>query len=272
MSISEKISDNRTLVVPFASNVAINIGDLLYWDNVNKVVKPLTSLATGASEQVDQSTVAPIFAGVANDVQLSTQSNQMLTITTDGIFDCDCVSNTYFPGDLIAPTWNGTSGLVAQYVTKISGSGTVNPYLAIGEVINPYGTTYSNTGSSPVATTRVRCRLTSRLFWAYWMLRNGLGNLQGIGSKTLPGTANYQVLVSDPPILYMVPTAARTVTLPTEATANGLQFTIVNNSGGAYAITLAGTTNTLIGTSSIPQGKTAIVSCDGTYWYSTVSA
>jgi hypothetical protein len=274
MAILEVLSDNRNLVVPYASSIAINRGDLLYYDTTNKVVKPLTSWTTGASETVDQSSIAPIFAGVAFDTQLSTETNQMRVIVTDGVFDIDCVSNTYYPGDLVGVTWNGGTGLASQYVTKISGSSTVNSYLAIGEVVNPYGTSYQNFagGTGLVATTRVRCRLVSRLFNAHWLLRNGLGALQGIGSKAMPGTANYQVLLTDPPILTIVPTAARTVTLPTEATANGLQFTIVNNNSSGYSLTLAGTTNTLIGNSTVGQGKTAVVVCDGTYWYSYVSA
>lgn len=271
MAIIQVNSDNNNLALPFASSVAFNRGDLLYWDNVNKVVKPLTSLTTGASEVVDQSTITPIFAGVSWDIQLSGETNQIKNVITDGIFDVDCVSATYYPGQLVGVTWNGGSALANQYVTQAS-----NQYLAIGECVNPYmsGQAYNNWagGTGLVATTRVRVRLTSRMFFAHWANRFGMGGLQGTGSKTLPGTAGYQVLLTDPPLLYMVPTAGRTVTLPTEATANGLQYTIINNSAGAFSITLAGTTNTIIGNPTVGQNKVATVFCDGTNWYSQVSA
>ena len=141
-------------------------------------------------------------------------------------------------------------------------------------VVDPYGKKYSNFagGTGLVATTRIRVKFTSRLFWSHSFTRSGYGSSQGVGSKTLPGGANYQVLVTDPPILTMVPTAARTITLPLETISNGLQFTFVNQAATALNITLAGSGASLVGTATVGQGKTALVQCDGTNWYSVVSA
>jgi hypothetical protein len=55
-------------------------------------------------------------------------------------------------------------------------------------------------------------------------------------------------------------TAGRNVFLPL---VSGLQFTVFNNQGGAFAATFKGASGTGI---AVAQGKRAIIYCDGTNW------
>lgn len=260
------LSDSRTLQMPSPASTAVSICDLMYWDSVAKQVKPLTSKATLASEILDQAAVAAAFAGVSYQQRLVTESDAsaMRGIWTDGIFDFDCPSQIFYPGDLVGVTWNGGTALANQYVTKVA-----NAALAIGIVVNPYGKLYANSG---VAVTRVRCRIISRLCWDLVTSRPGGGNSQGVGATVLTDAAQVLTAASNP-YLSMVPTAARNVTLPVEAQSSGLEFYFTNNSGGANAVTfLASGGGSIKGNGVVPQNKSAILWCDGTNWNGLVSA
>ena len=150
MTIAYRLSDNKTAALPVPASVAFAIGDLMVYDASLHQMKPLTSVATGGSEAIDQVTVAAIFVGVSEDQRLliETDANAQRVVCTDGVFDCDCPSQTFEAGDLVGATWNGGAALVNQFVTKVTGA-----TKAIGTVVKPYTT----------ATTTVRVRLLGQL-------------------------------------------------------------------------------------------------------------
>lgn len=161
MTINNTLADNRTRRYPFPASTAVSVGDLLYWDRSAYQAKPLTSLTTGASEQADQATIAPIFLGVAMDVRLATEtdSGAIRVVALDGVYEVDVVSLTPEPGDLLAVTWNGGSALVNQTLKKTS-----NAADAIGVILD-VPTQTGNSSPWNAAVTKVIARIQSRIGW-----------------------------------------------------------------------------------------------------------
>jgi hypothetical protein len=269
VSIQNVLSDSKTLALPYPASTAVARGDLLYWDSVNKLVKPLTSKATLASEILDQAAVAAAFVGASWDVRLVSEitsftASDFRVVQIEGVFDTDCPSQIFYPGDLVGATWNGGTALANQVVTKVN-----NLALAIGVVVNGYGTAYGNNG---VAVTRVRCRLLSRWCWDLCTSRPSMGDSQGIGATVL-ADSNITLTLASNPILSQAPSTARNITLPDEARSAGFTFYFTNNAGGATSVTFLGSAGGAIkGNSVVPQNKTAILWSDGTSWNGLVSA
>ena len=155
------LNDNYTMAYAFPASTAGAKGDLLYWDTVALVAKPAALLPPGASEAADQTTFAPLFMGVAQDVRLSSEADNkaMRTVVVQGIFEYDCVAG-YTPalGDLVSVTRDGGAALVSQKLTHTGVTSTT----AIGKVIDipsqvaatkPWGTVQ----------TRVRVVLNGRI-------------------------------------------------------------------------------------------------------------
>ena len=80
--------------------------------------------------------------------------------------------------------------------------------------------------------------------------------------------ANLTLTVNHPTIISMAPTAGRNVLMPLEANSKGLFFIILNNSAGAFALTLQTSVGGALpfGAAAIAQNQAAIVVCDGTQW------
>lgn len=268
MTITNTLNDNKTRRFPFPASVAVSVGDLLYWDAAAKQAKPLTSLTTGASEAIDQATVASNFLGVSMDARLSTETdaNAVRVVTLDGLFEMDCVSFTPVLGDLVGATWNGGAALVNQVVKKVS---SLN--LAIGIVVG-IPTQAANAEQWGNATTKVLVRVISRKAYDLLTTVGDMGGMQGTGVTTLTDAAQ-TLTVASTPMLNMVPTAARNVTLPAEASSAGLMFYFTNNSAGAFSVTfLASGGGSIKGNGVVGQNKTAILWCDGTNWNGHVTA
>lgn len=243
------VGDLNDDLTPPAS-LAESIGDLLYYDAANHVVKPFSAKTTLASEALDQADAAQYFVGVANSARIATQTDSTgsMRVVIDRIFEFPCVSSTFEPGDLVGPTWDGGAALVDQKVAKVT-----KPHLAIGEVLKRYSS----------ATTVVKCRLMGRFLDPLREPR-GIGGMQGTSSAD-GADADTTLTVASSPIQKIVPTAARTYTLPAEAQSAGLQFFFVNNSAGAFSITIKDAAANTICT--VAQNKRAIVFCDGAKWY-----
>lgn len=269
MTVQNVLSDSKTLALPYPGSTAVLRGDFLYWDASIRLVRPLTSKATLASEILDQAAVAALFVGVSWDVRLASEVTQFTAsdwrvVQIEGVFDADCPSQIFYPGDLVGPTWNGLSSLANQAVTKVN-----NVALAIGVVIHPYGGNY---GSSGLPVTRVRCRLLSRWCWDLAHSRPGLGGSQGTGATVLADAAAVLTLASNP-ILSMAPTVARNVTLPDEARSAGFVFYFTNSAAGAVSVTFLGSAGgAILGNGVVPQNKTAYLWSNGTAWSGLVSA
>ena len=261
MAIREVLSDNRTTVQPFPASLAVAVGDLCFWDSVALVAKPASSRADKGSLVLNQRDFQGIFLGVSLDQRLptetSTGNDSRRALALDGIFDCDCTSTTWEIGDLVAIDRNASTSInYNQQVAKVS-----NPGLAIGNVIK----------REPTATTKVRARLTSSLLFADWTSALLIGG-QGRGATVL-SDASQSITAATNPFISMVPTAARNVTLPDEATSVGLVFYFTNNSAGAFTVTfLASNAGAVKGNGACPQNKTALLWCDGTNWNGLISA
>ena len=267
MSIQNVLSDNDDVGLIFPASLAVSRGDLMYWNSGTHQPYPLTSKATLASEVLDQADVVSKFVGVAWDTRLvsetSTGSAAVRVAQLNGVFDADCPSQIFYPGDLVGPTWNGGAALVNQYVTKVN-----NIFLAIGIVCDPYNRNYDQSGN---AITRVRFRLISRFCFDLLSAKPGVGGSQGVGATTLADTAITLTPASNP-FINQVPTTARNITLPVETQSAGLVFYFTNNSGGANTVTfLASGGGSIKGNGAVPQNKTAVLWNDGTNWNGCVS-
>jgi len=263
--IREVLADNRTAVLPFPASTAVAAGNLLYWDSGNSVAKNASARADKGSLVLNQCDFAALFLGVALDQRLSTETStgndSRRLVCLDGVFDADCASSTFEVGDLVGIDRSATPANYDSQVIKVT-----NPALAIGVVVK----------REPSAVTKVRCRLTSSFLSSDRDRRPlGLGGAQGVGATTLSDAAA-TLTVGSNPILNMVPTAARNVTLPNEAVAAamGLVFVFTNNSAGANTVTFKASdgTTAIKGNGAVPQNKTGYFWCDGTNWNGLVSA
>jgi hypothetical protein len=147
-----RVSDINAELFPVAS-LAVNIGDLLYWDAANHVPRPFSALADQLSAAAQQAALAPLFLGVANSARLASDAlvATALRILTDGIWEFACDSATFEPGDYVGASYN-TNIARDQQVAKV---GTAS--LAIGRAVKRYS----------AATTKVKVRLMSRLLLGF---------------------------------------------------------------------------------------------------------
>ncbi len=242
---------NESQDTPPSASLAMAPGDLMYYDAATDTVKPFSAKTTLASEVLDQAAIAQLFVGVSNTQRRSDDTGVATAprIISDEIWEFPCVSGTFEAGDLVGPSWNGGAALADQVVAKVS-----LPFLAIGVVQKPY----------TAATTKVKVRLTSRFVIPGNKAREGFGCFQGTGSAA-GADADTTLTVASAPIQIIVPTAARNYTLPAAAQSAGLQFVFVNNSAGAFAVTVKDAAAATIAT--VAQNKRAVVWCDGTNWY-----
>ena len=239
---------------------AIAVGDLMYYTSGDKA-RPADKLATLTTEELDQKQFADLFIGVSRQQILSTETNanKRLTLRTYGVADFKCPSQTWNKGDLVGIFSDGAN-LDPQQVDKVS-----LPVLAIGTVTKYYS----------AVTTTVRIAFFSKYTDRFSESAQfaGVGGLQGHGVTALADAAATLTVKSDP-ILNMVPTAARNVTLPTEAQSKQLKFYFTNNSAGAFSVTFKASdgATAIKGNGVVPQNKTGIFWCDGTNWNGMVSA
>ena len=114
---------------PVASAVVIEIGDLLWWDDDNSTVKPMSDATYGASLAATQKTYAPLFVGMAADRSPSGKTDP-IQVDTGGVKKFVCASATFDPGDLVGVDDNVAGDtLEDQQVIAVA-----NPSLAIGRV------------------------------------------------------------------------------------------------------------------------------------------
>jgi hypothetical protein len=256
------LPDNSTIVAPFPASTAIAVGDLLYWDSVAKLAKKASQRSDLGALALNQIDFAAVFLGVAQNARLATETSQTgstgnsdRVVTLKGVFEYDCASATFKIGDLVGIDRDGTNTVnFNQQLIKVT-----NPALAIGVVIQ----------EQDAASTTVRVALRSRIAFQN---AEAYSAFQGIGATVLTDAAQ-TLTVATNPMLSMVPTAARNVTLPAEAQSAGLSFRFTNNSAGANSVTfLASGGGSIKGNGVVPQNKTGFLWCDGTVWNCLVSA
>lgn len=153
-----KPASDTVMSLSGAASVAISVGDLLYWDSSAKALKPMDQYSASGTVNTDQAAIKDIFAGVALQGKLASDSStgypgfsgEVITFTPDALYEADCASGTFEPGDLVAVSiaaGTGAGKVANQTVVKTTDAGE-----AIGYVVERYAS----------ATTKVRVRLIGR--------------------------------------------------------------------------------------------------------------
>jgi hypothetical protein len=122
--------------LPVASATVIEVGDLVWYENGE--LKPAAARADAGTEAANQEAFHDRFAGVAMQRSPAGESEPVRVATT-GVFEFDCPSGTYEPGQLLGvkEAANGTQ-LENQRVASVAGAA-----LAVGRCarrVNPAGT------------------------------------------------------------------------------------------------------------------------------------
>lgn len=133
----------------FNGTLAVAKGDLMY--HAADDVRPFAQQADGGTLAANQISAAKVFAGVAAEAKLVTQTaaDTEFPVCVDCEVEIDCTSATFEVGDLVGPEEDsGGTYLENQKVAKVT---TRNK--AIGVVTKRYAS----------ATTRVRCRLMANV-------------------------------------------------------------------------------------------------------------
>jgi hypothetical protein len=153
-----KPASDTVMNLSSAASVAISVGDLLYWDTSAKTLKPFDQYVATGTVNTDQAAIKAVFAGVALQGKLAADTSagypafggEGITFTPDALYEADCASGTFEPGDLVAASVAAASGagnVDNQKVVKTTDAGE-----AIGYVVDRYAS----------ATTKVRVRLIGR--------------------------------------------------------------------------------------------------------------
>ena len=122
-----RFGETRSVVAPVASNVAIEIGDLVFWDAAT--IRPACETQTASTFEDTTTDFASNFLGVA------LQSSPLdvapsIRVATSGVFEFDCERATYRLGELVGVALNAqTQKLANQKTLKVAA-----PELAIGKV------------------------------------------------------------------------------------------------------------------------------------------
>jgi hypothetical protein len=153
-----KPASDTVMSLASAASTAISVGDLLYWDSTNKVLKPFDAYVATGTVNTDQAAIRAVFAGVALQGKLATDASagypafngESITFAPDALYEATCAATTFEPGDLVAASVVATAGagnVAAQTLVK-----TPDASEALGYVVERYA---SNT-------TSVRVRLIGR--------------------------------------------------------------------------------------------------------------
>src|SRR5262249_48946838 len=122
-----RYGETNPVVLPVASAMVIEIGDLVYFDS--GTLKPAGALTYGASLAATQEAFHDKFAGVAMQ-QSRAGDTQDIRVATGGVFEFPCASATFEVGARIGVDKNaGGTALLDQQVIAVGAS---NPELSVG--------------------------------------------------------------------------------------------------------------------------------------------
>lgn len=140
-----RFGETRSVVAPVASNVAIEIGDLVFWDSATIYPASATPIASTLNDT--QAEFASKFLGVALQASpLNVASS--VRVATSGVFEFDCERATYRLGEPVGVAANAqTQRLANQKTLKVAA-----PELAVGKVFRqsdkPSATVYVDVRST----------------------------------------------------------------------------------------------------------------------------
>lgn len=227
---------SKTGVLPAPASTAIEIGDLLYWDDSANTVKVASAQADQGSEPLNQELFRENFIGVALQQRLATQtSSGNIEVAFEGEFEFDCPSTTWEIGDLVGASEAGSgTALLDQQVEKVTANN-----LAIGFV----------TKRTTAAVTTVTCRLFSS--WASDLAAHRSGAAAG-ALVDLDGLADGLVLDAD---------GDTTISAPTD---DQMDFEV----GGGDVLTLTATAFTFAATCyPVLPVTSSNGTVEGSIWY-----
>jgi hypothetical protein len=241
-----------------APSLANSIGDFMYWDAVNQVVKPANALADLGSAVLMQNAFARLFMGVARSKQLATDAvPHPARLGISLVAEFPCVSSTFVVGDYVGLNY-AAAALAPQQLVKVAA-----PNLAVGRVVKAYA----------VATTKVKAWVMSRYLLGLPDRYSTIGSGQGsAGAASVLTDDNLPVTVDLGPFLVCTPSGNRTKALPLETTAGGMEFYFANLSGTNTVTFTSSAGAAIAGNGAVPLGKSAQLWCDGVRWAGLVSA
>lgn len=113
-----RYGDTNCVMAAVDATTEIEIGDLLWLDADD--AKPAALQADQGSEAANQSELAAGFLGVAMQKSRAGQTAPVRVATT-GVFEFDCVENTFELGDLVGAKENAAgNALLNQQLTKVA--------------------------------------------------------------------------------------------------------------------------------------------------------
>lgn len=159
-----KPASDTVMDLPSAASVAISVGDLLYWDATNKVLKPMDQYTGSGVAATDRAAVKAIFVGVALQGKLAADTSagypafngEAITFTPEALYEADCTSTAFEPGDLVSVVSSGAAA--AGAISNQAVAKTTTAEEAIGYVVERYAS----------ATTKVRVRLIGKWSPSNW--------------------------------------------------------------------------------------------------------
>lgn len=123
--------ENAVEHYPVASASVIEIGDNLYYDSTNKVVKALSDFAWNTNLATTQGDLKGVYAGVALSRSRAGDTDD-IRVAVKGVAEFDCDSANFEPDQFIGADENSTpDGLENQKVVAVANAG-----LSIGKPIN----------------------------------------------------------------------------------------------------------------------------------------
>lgn len=273
-----QLPDDLTQQWLWQAGDVINVGDAMidaYAAGVGAsgVARPAGVLTSLGSEALDQAQVSPYFVGFSQQTVNAAESNSgvypyPIVIRTEGVVLISIPSQVVTRGQLLGVYSSGSA--INPQLADACGNA---PNLSLGglRVIMPGIGSGAVNWSLP--TTQVVAAYISNQAEANptFGANGNLFGSQRSSVATLLVDATQTLLVSSSVFLKMIPTSARTVTLPLEKVSAGYGYIFSNQSAGSFSVTFLGSANSIQGNAVVPQNKVATLTCDGVNWYSSVS-
>lgn len=137
----------RTIEYPIDADVAIAVGDLMFWDKASGYAEPISAFTWDASEEVTRRNATSTFAGVSKEARTGRETHDSSMILDSGcVFTMPMTSGTPVIGTLLGFKKASGNTLEPQKLTIVTDIAD-----AIGYCIKRY----------TVATTTVECILFS---------------------------------------------------------------------------------------------------------------
>jgi len=141
-----RYGDTNPVVLPVASAVEVEIGDLVYLESSTGAARPASDVTDQGSALLTQLAFQDGFVGVAMQASPSGEAGS-IRVATSGVFELDCDAATWSLGEAVTPATNGAGDQLLDQKVEAASSLTA----AIGRCAK----------AAPTNTTRVLADLVS---------------------------------------------------------------------------------------------------------------